>query len=71
MIPYYISAGADIAKNEAAPFAGHGGSCVSDPWGKIIAEAGDGEEIIIAQIDTDQVREIRQGLVVLPHQATV
>lgn len=64
-------AGADIAKNEAAPFAGHGGSCVSDPWGKIIAEAGDGEEIIIAQIDTDQVREIRQGLVVLPHQPTV
>lgn len=64
-------AGVDIAKNEEAPFAGHGCSCVSDPWGRIIAEAGSGEEMFIAQIDTDQVRAIRQGLAVLPHQPTV
>lgn len=64
-------AGADIAKNEEAPFVGHGCSCVSDPWGRILAEAGDGEEILTAQIDTDQVGEIRRGLTVLTHQPTV
>ena len=64
-------AGTDIAANEEAPFPGHGYSCVTDPWGRIVARAGEGEEILIASIDTDRVTETRQGLVVLPHQPSV
>lgn len=37
-----------------------GHSMIVDPWGKIIAEAGDeGEAVVIAEIDTDQVRAAR------------
>lgn len=38
-------------------FAGH--SMVIGPWGDVIAEAGEGQEILTAEIDLDQVREAR------------
>lgn len=61
-------AGADIAFCADAPFVNYGHSCVTDPWGTIIAAAGEDEEIITARIDTDKIGEIRQSLVVLRHQ---
>ncbi len=61
-------AGADIARSEDAPFAGHGYSCVADPWADIIARAGAEEEILYADIDLTRVKEIRQNLAVLKHQ---
>lgn len=64
-------AGTDIAANEEAPFPGHGYSCVTDPWGRIVAGAGPEEEILMASIDTERVTETRQGLVVLAHQPSV
>ncbi len=41
-------------------FAGH--SMMIDPWGEIIAEAGEGEEIITAEIDLEIVKEIRKQI---------
>jgi omega-amidase len=38
-------------------FAGH--SMVIGPWGDVIAEAGEGQEILTAEIDLDQVRDAR------------
>ncbi|WP_059173744.1 carbon-nitrogen family hydrolase [Bacillus sp. FJAT-27445] len=38
-------------------FAGH--SMVIDPWGEVIAEAGEGEEILSAEIDFEKVKEVR------------
>ncbi|MDZ5470533.1 carbon-nitrogen family hydrolase [Bacillus sp. 31A1R] len=39
-------------------FAGH--SMIIDPWGEIIAEAGEGEEILTGSIDLNKVKEVRK-----------
>ncbi|PLR82151.1 carbon-nitrogen hydrolase [Bacillus canaveralius] len=39
-------------------FAGH--SMIIDPWGEIIAEAGEDQEILHAEIDLDEVRRVRE-----------
>lgn len=39
-------------------FGGH--SMVIDPWGTVLAEAGDDEEILYAEIDPSMVKEIRE-----------
>lgn len=39
-----------------------GGSAVIDPWGQHLARAGDGEEIITAEIDFSQVGAIRSTI---------
>ncbi|MBM7649578.1 putative amidohydrolase [Bacillus ectoiniformans] len=41
-------------------FAGH--SIIIDPWGEIIAEAGEGEELLIGDIDLSKVEEIRERI---------
>lgn len=39
-----------------------GGSVVVDPMGEVVADAGDGEEIVMAEIDPANVGEIRAAL---------
>ncbi|WP_226087847.1 carbon-nitrogen family hydrolase [Mesobacillus sp. S13] len=41
-------------------FAGH--SMVINPWGEVIAEGGDDEEILIAEIDLDEVKDARSKI---------
>jgi omega-amidase len=41
-------------------FAGH--SLIIDPWGEVLAEAGDQEEILTAEINLDLVNEIRKQI---------
>ncbi len=41
-------------------FAGH--SMVIGPWGDVIAEGGEGEEILLAEIDLDEVKEARSRI---------
>jgi omega-amidase len=41
-------------------FAGH--SLIIDPWGEVIAEAGEGEEILNAAIDLEMVKAIREQI---------
>jgi N-carbamoylputrescine amidase len=38
-----------------------GQSFVADPWGKVVAQAGAGEEIVLASIDLDLVHHIRSS----------
>ncbi|MER7789258.1 nitrilase-related carbon-nitrogen hydrolase [Streptomyces sp. NPDC097640] len=42
-----------------------GGSLVVDPWGTVLAEAGAGEEVLTAEVDTAAVAAIRAELPVL------
>jgi predicted amidohydrolase len=44
-------------RNGSARFAGH--SMVIDPMGKVIAEGGEDEEIVTAEIDPDEVDSVR------------
>lgn len=50
-----------LACNAAGPAAG-GGSLIVDPWGRILREAGTGEEILLAGIDLIERERARQSL---------
>ena len=44
-----------------------GGSAIIDPWGEVLAEMDDEEGFIIADIDLDHLRALRQNMPVLEH----
>ena len=46
-------------------FYGH--SLVVDPWGTVLAEGSEREEIVFAEIDTARIREVRGRLLALRH----
>jgi len=47
-------------EEDGTHYFGH--SCVIDPWGEIVVEAGGTEGLFTATIDLDFVREVRQAL---------
>ena len=49
-----------VGKDANNGFPGH--SLVVDPWGNILAEGGEGEEILRAELDLSQVAEIRSRI---------
>ena len=48
--------------------ASHGRSLIVDPWGRILAEAGDEPAIVVADCDPDELRRVRDGLPALRHR---
>ena len=60
--------GASPARNYKAGYQSYGHSLVVDPWGEVLWQAGDEEEVGIVTIDTDRVRKIREELPLLKHQ---
>jgi predicted amidohydrolase len=55
-----------IAPNQAGKsphgFPDYGNSMIVDPWGTVLARAGDGEQIIAAEIDTERVARVRREM---------
>ncbi|KAG7662000.1 NIT3 [[Candida] subhashii] len=47
---------------EGGGYQAYGHSLVVDPYGKVIAEAGEGEEIVYAELDKDLIPNIREGI---------
>ncbi len=45
----------------------YGHSLIVDPWGRVLADAGDGEGFIVAEIDLAQVAETRRRIPALKH----
>jgi predicted amidohydrolase len=43
-------------------FADYGNSMVVDPWGVVAARAGDGEGVVVTEIDRERLRRIRREL---------
>jgi predicted amidohydrolase len=48
--------------------ASHGRSLIIDPWGRILAEAGDEPEVVIADCDLDVLKRVRASLPALLHR---
>lgn len=45
-----------------------GKSCVIDPWGDVIAQASEGEGVVVAPIDRDYLAKVRASLPSLAHR---
>jgi len=56
---------ANQAKSERGGPAYYGNSAVIDPWGRILARAGAGEELLVTDIETGRVEEVRHSLPLL------
>jgi len=41
---------------------------IVDPWGEILAEAGEGPDVVVATVDMQRLNEIRQQMPVLEHR---
>lgn len=50
------------ARNLNSSYHAYGHSLVVNPKGEVIAEAGEGEEIIYAELDPDFIKEVRQAI---------
>ena len=56
------------ALNENASYHSFGHSIVANPWGEIIAEAGQKEEVIFCEIDLDEIKKVREELPLLKNK---
>jgi predicted amidohydrolase len=54
----FLMSANSVGLNEGIQFVGH--SMITDPWGTILAGAGDKETIIKAEIDLDELAAARQ-----------
>lgn len=50
------------ARVEGADYVAYGHSMIVDPWGKVIAEAKEDEEIVVCDLDVEQVRKVREQI---------
>jgi len=46
----------------------HGHSMVVDPWGTVLAEAGDGPEVLLVELDLARVAEVRRRMPLLANR---
>jgi deaminated glutathione amidase len=49
-------------------FADYGDSLIADPWGRVLARAGDGEGVATAEIDLGYLTRVRRELPALAHR---
>lgn len=57
-------------KSRSSSYRAYGHSLIVSPWGEVLAEAGEGEEIIFADLDPAEISETRQRLPLLRHRRT-
>lgn len=56
------------ALNKTASYHSFGHSIVTNPWGEIIAEADEKENLIICEIELDEIKRIREELPLLKNK---
>jgi predicted amidohydrolase len=56
------------ALNEDASYHSYGHSIIANPWGEVIAQAGQKEELIISEINLDEIKKIREELPLLKNK---
>ena len=60
----YVAA-ASPARDPETGYVVYGHSVIVEPWGEVVAEAGEGEETITAEIDIERVKKVRQQIPLL------
>lgn len=63
-------AAASPAYNPCASYQTWGHSMVVDPWGKVLAQAGDEEELLLVDLDLSVIDEVRAQIPVLKQRRT-
>jgi len=63
---YFIAA--SPARDKTASYVAYGHSLIANPWGDVISEASEKEEIIISEIDLGFVNKIRREFPLLKHR---
>jgi predicted amidohydrolase len=48
-------------------FRDYGNSMIVDPWGTVVARAGDGPQVITAEVDLDRLARVRREMPCLEH----
>ena len=56
------------ALNKDASYHSYGHSIITNPWGEIIVQASEKEELIISEIDLDDIKKIREELPLLKNK---
>ncbi len=56
------------ALNEDASYHSFGHSIITDPWGDVIAESDEKENLIISEIDLSEIKKIREELPLLKNK---
>ncbi len=56
------------ALNMDASYHSFGHSIIANPWGEIIAEAGEKEDLIFCEIDLDEIKKVREELPLLKNK---
>ena len=56
------------ARDDSGPYQAYGHSCIIDPWGRVIDEADEKEQIIYGDIALEYVESVRNQLPLLKHR---
>ena len=56
------------ALNEAASYHSYGHSIVTNPWGEVIVQADENEDLIICEIDLSEIKKIREEIPLLKNK---
>ena len=58
----YFTAGAGAVSAHNAKYRTYAHSLAADPWGNVIASAGEDETVLLFDIDRDRIREVRKQM---------
>lgn len=66
---FYVAA-ASPARDMDFSYKAYGNSMAADPWGNVLCRAGEGEEIVFADISASKIERVRNELPLLKHRRT-
>jgi predicted amidohydrolase len=56
------------ALNKTASYHSYGHSIVANPWGEVITQAGEKEELVFCEIDLSEIKKVREEIPVLKNK---
>uniref|UniRef100_UPI00358E6F8E deaminated glutathione amidase-like n=1 Tax=Myxine glutinosa TaxID=7769 RepID=UPI00358E6F8E len=63
----WVVAAAQIGRHNPCR-SSYGDALIADPWGRVIARCGDGDDICVAELRSETLQRVRRGMPILQHQ---